>query len=110
MAGLPEINPLADYAATFDLFYQIVKLQIGNLKSDQYIQIRAVAEPLDMNKTYPWFSYYAYLSKVDTCLEATPITNTFASTDRAFSDEFERFINTALSFAEKKNSIPPRWI
>jgi len=95
-------NPLDDYKATFDLFYQFVKTEVGNLKSNQYIQIRATAEPLDANALWPWFSYYTYLLKTDTTLEPVPVTDNLAKTDISFTDEYERVINVALQFVEQK--------
>jgi hypothetical protein len=100
-ADVTDINPLADYAATFDLFYQFVRGQVGNLVSNQYIQIKAAAEPFDASTAYPWFTYYTYLLRTDATLQASPLADQFLSTDRPFSEEYERFVNTALQFVER---------
>ncbi|WP_137009846.1 hypothetical protein [Aquitalea aquatilis] len=106
-AGLQEINPLADYKATFNLFYEFVKGQVkGDLKQDQYLQLQTIAEPLDLSGKYPFFSLYNYLSKVDQLLAPVPLSDQFTITDRTLYAEFSRFVETALALIEAKALTP----
>ena len=92
--GVPPINPLADYKdkATFDLFYGFVKERVGNLGANQYLQIRTIAEPLDIAVRYPWFSYCNYLTRIDTTIVPVPLSDQYVTEDTPFSEEFARFL------------------
>ena len=102
----PEINPLDDYKATFALFYDVVKEQLGSLGSLQFIQIKAVAEQLDISKSYPWFGYYNYLNRTDLLLEPVPVSDTMSASGRTLSEEYGRFVNAAMEFVEVKELDP----
>jgi hypothetical protein len=104
--GLPEINPLEHYKTTMDLFYQFAKEQIGNLQASQYIQLKTVADPFDVSLKYKYYSYYNYLLRSDTILEPNPLNDQFVTSDRTFSVEFGRFLDTAVSLIEKKELDP----
>jgi hypothetical protein len=54
---ITEINILADYGLTLDHFYSLIKKNIGQLTPNQYLQLQAIALPLDVSSDYPWFSY-----------------------------------------------------
>lgn len=110
IAGLAEINPLADYKASFDLFYEFVKGQIkSDIKQNEYIQIQTIAEPLDVNGKYPYFSLFNYLSKVDQLLAPTPLSDKFTITDHTLYAEYYNFVETALSLIEA-SALPPEII
>ncbi len=107
IAGLQEINPLADYKATFNLFYEFVKGQVkGDLKQDQYLQLQTIAEPLDLSSKYPFYSLFNYLCKVDQLLAPVPLSDQFTITDRTLFAEYSRFVETALSLIEAKALSP----
>ena len=106
-AGLTEINPLKDYQASFDLFYQFVKGQvIGKLKADQYLQLQTIAEPFDASVKYPFFTLYNYLCKEDQLLKPVPLSDQFVITAQTFYNEYYRFVETALSMIEA-TALPP---
>ncbi|MCF5263313.1 hypothetical protein, partial [Pseudomonas sp. PA-5-4A] len=107
LAAVQEINPLADYKATFNLFYEFVKGQVkGGLVQDQYIQLQTIAEPFDASSAYPYFSLYGYLNKVDQLLAPVALSDQFSITDRTLYAEYSRFVETALTFIEAKALEP----
>lgn len=110
LSSMPTINPLTDLNLTFDHFYQFVKKYVDP-DANQLIQMRAAAEPVEFNLTYPWFSYYSFLCKIDTAIAPTEISENATSVNPELSVgqlsyEYGRFLKQAVRLVEIKE-LPP---
>lgn len=102
----PEIDPLANWKASFNTFYQLVKGTVGAPGNSQYIQLTASAVPLYQNADNKWYSRYNFLVKSDHLLDDDPVTRDFTVNEREFSEEFGRFLDKLETFVDIQ-ALPP---
>jgi hypothetical protein len=105
MANIKEIDPIADFKLTLDQFYDLVKVQLGNLQVDSFIQLQATAIPLDVSLDYYWFSLGVLNSFFDVRLEPFPIDETLGlglKANALFSREYISFLSELIRLVEVK--------
>jgi hypothetical protein len=102
----PELDPLGNWKASFNTFYEFVKGSAGRPGADQYIQLTAAALPLHQNPENKWYSRYNFLIKSDHLLDTDPVTRDFTVNERQFSDEFGRFLDRLEDFVDIQE-LPP---
>jgi hypothetical protein len=101
----PPVNPLDGYKATWDLFYEFVKLELkkpGTIETTDFIQLKVMAELLDASNSYLWFSYFSYLNKVDLVIEPVPLSQQISISGSLLSDEYGRFVDDAISLVDEQ--------
>lgn len=103
MPDIKEVDAAEDFGLTLNQFYSIVKQQIGNIQSQQYIQLQATALPFDVDLEYKWFSYGNINRFFDIRLDPAPIADTITLLGGAkLSAEYLIFIADILALVEMK--------
>ncbi len=97
-----EIEPLKDFNLTIDHFYGIVKAQIG-VPANQFLQMQAMAVPLDVSIETPWFSFGVLNSKMDVAIEPVPVSEQLVTyPDARLSKTYQAFLADLLSLIEMR--------
>jgi hypothetical protein len=103
MSDIKEVDVMADFGLTLDHFYGIVKRQIGNLQSGQYLQLQATAIPLDVSDKYPWFSLGNINAFFDVRMDPTPVADNITLLANAkLSSEYLVYMADLLSLVEHR--------
>lgn len=107
VSPIKEVNVLADFNLTLDHFYSLIKPQLGNLTSNQYIQLQLAALPLDVSLDYPWFSLGNLNFFFDHRLDPIPVSGNLSTVYGAtLSREYGNLLSEALSLVEEKELDP----
>jgi hypothetical protein len=67
---------------SLDSYYDILKAQVGGLATEEYLQLKAVADAIDISSHYTWFSYYNLLQRSDQAIEPTPVSGVVLQPER----------------------------
>src|SRR5205809_6652647 len=74
-------------------FYDVLKEQVGKLGTDEYFQLRAIADTIDISETdYPFFSYYNLLNRCDQAIDPQPPAGTIFTAAASLAHEYEKFL------------------
>jgi hypothetical protein len=108
MPPVKDVDAMADFGLTLDHFYGIVKGQIGNLDTDQYVQLQATATTFDVSTSYPWFSYGNVNRFFDVRLDPKPVAeNVTLMSNARLSSEYTLFMADLLSLVEYRELDGP---
>jgi len=77
-------NPVQDVTfgegmqISFDHYYDLLKNQTGSLGSKEFLQLKLVADGIDISPStkegsYKWFSYYNFLRRADLAINPVPL-------------------------------------
>jgi hypothetical protein len=62
-------------------YYDLLKAHIGGLAANEYLQLKLIADPVDISDTdaskggYRWWSYYNLLNRSDLSISPTPLAS-----------------------------------
>jgi hypothetical protein len=100
---------------SFDHYYELLKNQTGSLGSKEFLQIKLVADGIDISPnteqgSYKWFSYYNFLRRADLAINPVPIDGTVLTGVVTLVDVYGKFlrklrtlvVRTELSADEQK--------
>ncbi len=85
------LDPLSAFGLTIGEFYGLVKSNIGELSSNQYLQLGVIAKPLDVAANYPWFSLRNLIRTLDLTLEPAVVSNVSLREDIELFREYSSF-------------------
>lgn len=101
-------NPIQDVPfgtalkISLDHYYDILRANVGNLGSEEYLQLKLVADAVDISEgRYPWFSYYSLLRRSDQAIDPTPVTGTLAAAATELAADYERFLRKLRGYVVK---------
>ena len=81
-------------------YYDILKNQIGGLQEEEYLQLKLVADPIDVSATdYPWFSYYGLLNRADLAIDPVPLSGVITVNSARLSDTYGDFLRLLRNHA-----------
>lgn len=98
-----ETSPIKDVSfgdgmkISLDNYYDILNQKIGGLGSKEYLQLKLVADTVDISDEtgangYKWFSYYNLLERSDLALEPQPISDTILTGAIKLADVYGKFL------------------
>ncbi|MFK0385007.1 hypothetical protein [Agrobacterium sp. NPDC090273] len=105
MAGVTEVNVLADWTLSIDHFYSIIKASLGELSAGGKYQIQATAIPLDVSTEYEWFARGLINQAFNAALEPVPASSNLSvglQLRTQLSEEYKTFLSRALTLVEEK--------
>lgn len=80
-------------------YYDILKNQIGGLGSNEFLQLKLVADPVDISAAdYPWFSYYNLLIRSDLAVDPTPLSTVVMTSAARLSDLYRDFLRLLRNY------------
>lgn len=82
---------------SLDNYYDILKAQTGGLGSNEFLQLKLVADAVDVSSTkeednYKWFSYYNLLKRSDLAIDNSPIADTILTGAVTLADVYGKFL------------------
>jgi len=85
-------------------FYDVLKEQVGKLESEEFFQLRAIADAIDIaEKDYPFFSYYNLLQRSDQAIDPQPPAGTIFTAASTLAHEYEKFLRKLRNYVVKAN-------
>ncbi|WP_338503693.1 hypothetical protein V6R86_08465 [Sphingomonas kaistensis] len=103
MSDIKEVDVMADFKLTLDHFYSLVKTNVGNLQTDQKVQIQLTAIPIDVSPEYTWFSLGNLAKFFDVRIDPVGAAdNVTLLANAKFSNEYILFLSDLLSLVEYK--------
>lgn len=80
-------------------YYDLLKNQVGGLATEEYLQLKLVADAVDVSEEkYKWFSYYNLLRRSDQAIKPTPVTGVVMTAASDLVLEYERFLRQLRSY------------
>lgn len=78
---------------SLDNYYDLLKAQIGNLSSGEFLQLKLVADTVDISEDkYKWFSYYNLLRRSDQAIEPLPISGNITTAASDLASVYAKFL------------------
>src|SRR5579872_2440239 len=80
-------------------YYDLLKVQAGGLGANEFLQLKLVADAVDISDIQPnggkyeWFSYYNLLNRSDLEIEPQPLSGTVLAGVARVSDIYGKFLN-----------------
>jgi hypothetical protein len=93
-------------------YYDLLKAQAGGLGADEFLQLKLVADSVDISAPaekggiYEWFSYYNLLQRSDLQIEAQPLSGSVLTGMARVSDIYGKFIGKLSSLVTVKVLSP----
>lgn len=90
---------------SLDNYYDLLKAQVGGLATEEYLQLKLVADTVDLSDSkasdggYIWWSYYNLLRRADLAIEPSPVTGEVATGLATLADVYGRFLRKLRSYA-----------
>lgn len=115
LAGSPVQDVTFGQALSISLdnYYDLLKKQVGGLKADEYLQLKLVADTIDISKEvkasehgYVWFSYFNILSRSDRAIQPTPISGELQVGLESLADAYGKFVRKLRSYVVLKELSP----
>lgn len=98
---------------SLDNYYDLLKTQVGGLEVDEFLQLKLVADSLDLSQDkiasaggYRWFSYYNLLNKSDRAITPKPIDGEIQTGLESLASHFEKFLRKLRTFVVVKELTP----
>lgn len=97
---------------SLDHYYDLLKAQIGKLNSEEFLQLKLVADSVDLSdkefkdKGYKWFSYYNLLRRSDRAVDPTPVEGTINTSGADLTQVYGSFLRRIRKYVVKKNLTP----
>lgn len=74
-------------------YYDLLKMQVGGLVADEYLQLKLVADPVDIDDAkYRFFSMYELLNRSDLAIEPMPVSGTIMTAADRLHQVYGRFL------------------
>ncbi|MBS0206782.1 MAG: hypothetical protein JSS49_28240 [Planctomycetes bacterium] len=84
-------------------YYDILKNQVGGLGSDEFLQLKLVADPIDINDSkYRYWSQYNLLQRSDLAIEPVPVSGTILTSADQLSQVYGGFLQRLRNYVIRK--------
>ncbi|MQA22844.1 hypothetical protein [Rugamonas rivuli] len=90
-------------------YYDLLKEQVGSLKSEERLQLKLVADTIDLSEEkkasqggYEWFSYYNLLNRSDKGIQPVPVAGEIQVSLAQLSSVYGSFLRKLRSYAVMK--------
>ena len=94
-------------------YYDLLKTQVGGLKANEFLQLKLVADLVDISPEkkasdggYVWNSYYNLLTRSDRAVEPSPISGDIQVGLASLASVYERFLRKLRTYVVKKDLSP----
>ncbi|KIO50268.1 hypothetical protein [Nitrosospira sp. NpAV] len=97
---------------TLDNYYDVLKLHVGTLQKEEYLQLKVAADTLDISSKgvpdggYKWFSYYNMLRRSDRAISPSPVMGTVQTAVADLSQVYGNFLHLLRQYVVKKVLTP----
>lgn len=101
---------------SLDNYYDLLKAQVGGLGAEEYLQLKLVADTVDISdkkaseRGYPWNSYFRLLQRSDVAVEPTPVVGAVATAGYELTQVYSNFLRRLRRFVVRKQLTPEEQI
>lgn len=111
-------NPIQDIEfgtalkISLDNYYDLLKLKIGNLGSNEFLQLKLFADSVDINpkpvadKGYKWWSYHNIVRRGDLRVDASPVSGIVLTGAERLSTVYGEFLARLREYAILRDLTP----
>src|SRR4051812_13609540 len=100
-----EVVPVPLSAAlntSLDNYYDLLKAKIGGLQAEEFLQLKLVADPVDISdEKYRYWSWYNLLTRSDLAIEPNPISGTILTSADRLTTVYGRFLQRLRKYVVK---------
>ena len=80
-------------------YYDLLKDQVGGLKAEEFLQLKLVADALDLSQTnYPWFSLHNLHDKSNVAIEPSPVDSTVSVSAVRLDAVYGEFLRRLVTY------------
>ena len=88
---------------SLDNYYDLLKSQVGGLRADEFLQLKLVADTVDVSdENYKFWSYYNLVIRSDQAIEPTPVSDGVMTGAETLVDEYDRFIRQLRTYVVRE--------
>ena len=88
---------------SLDNYYDLLKTTVGGLQAEEYLQLKLVADPLDISdEKYRYWSQYNLLNRADLAIEPSPVSGTLLTSLDQLSRVYGSFLRRLRGYATKR--------
>jgi hypothetical protein len=92
---------------TLDNYYDLLKTQVGGLNADEFLQMKLVADPLDISsESYPYWSMYNLLERSDLGIEPSPVAGEIEVGAEELHRIYGRFLQRLRGYVLRRELEP----
>ncbi|MGV1957776.1 hypothetical protein ACQZ5G_14825 [Agrobacterium sp. 22-214-1] len=101
---------------SLDNYYDLLKTTIGGLGAQEFLQLKLVADTVDISdkpwdqQGYRWFSYYAIDWRADLQIEPEPVSGTVLTGAERLSSTYGKFLQVLQKYAVLRDLTPAEQI
>lgn len=109
---IQEVKFGAALKISLDHYYDLLKEKIGKLNTEEFLQLKLVADSIDLSdkdfkdKGYKWFSYYNLARRSDRAVDPTPVEGTVNTSGADLTQVYGSFLRRLRKYVVKKNLSP----
>jgi hypothetical protein len=97
------ITPSQALNLSLNSYYDLLKNQMGGLQANEYLQLKLVADPVDIGTKYPWYSQYNLLRRCDVQIEPNPVSDGVFLNAGRFVDAYQSFLEKLCKYVAIAN-------
>lgn len=90
---------------SLDNYYDLLKKQVGGLKQDEFLQLKLVADTIDISPDkkaseggYIWWSFFNLLNRSDRAIAPTPVLGEVQTSLVSLADVYGRFLTKLRTY------------
>lgn len=99
---------------SLDNYYDILKAQVGGLNAKEFLQLKLVADSLDLSGEpggngqggYKWYSYYNLLQRSDVAVYPGPLSGQVHTSATDMTEVYGNFVRRLRQFVVRKELTP----
>jgi hypothetical protein len=103
---MDQVNPISLGSAlstTLNNYYDLLKNQIGGLQADEFLQLKLVADPVDISDDkYRYWSMYNLLNRSDVAIEPRPVSGTILTSADRLNAVYGAFLQRLRGYVVRK--------
>jgi hypothetical protein len=105
MSDPVQVVPInAALSVSLNNYYDLLKNQVGGLAAQEFLQLKLVADPVDLSSTgYPWFSYWNLLNRSDLAIQPTAVSSVVMVSSARLSDVYRNFLRLLRNYVVQQS-------
>jgi hypothetical protein len=107
---MSEVRPIElseALKASLNNYYDLLKTQVGGLGADEFLQLKLVADVVDIDdEKYRYFSMYNLLLRSDLAIEPVPVSGTILTSADQLNRVYGRFLQRLRKYVVRRELSP----
>lgn len=97
---------------SLDNYYDLLKASVGGLKANEYLQLKLVADPVDISdddaakKGYRWWSFYNLVVRSDVAIIPEAVSNQIATGAATLAEVYSEYLDLLITYVVENKLTP----